>query len=520
MTTPVLEAHGITKRFGATIALSGVDLVVHPGERVAIMGENGAGKSTLMKIFAGVYAPDQGTMRLQGEPFAPTAPAAALAAGVSTVYQEPAVFGHLSVQENLHIGRQPRTRFGSIDRGKVAQQSVALLESLGLPGAMARRRMDSLSLAEQQQVLIARTVADQAKVLILDEPTSILTDAEADELFRIVDQLSAAGTAVLYITHRFDELHRVAERFVVLRDGALVGEIREPDREQLLAMMGGGEGTSKLEQAQEAGSPTSHEVTQDSPAPTRTEQRPASDAEVVLELDGLSVDGLFDDVNLQVRSGQVVGLYGLVGAGRTEVALTVFGNLRPTSGRMLLHGKPYTPRSSADALRAGVAYLPEDRKIQGLFSHMEVGSNLSAAALRTLTRWGLVRRGEESALVRRWSERLRIKAAGPDAPITSLSGGNQQKVLLARAVSTEPRLLMLDEPTRGIDVATKGEIHRDIHDLTTAGMAVLVISSELPELLALADVVHVLHEGAMTATFHRSDATPDRVLRAAMGVAA
>jgi ABC-type sugar transport system ATPase subunit len=486
-----------------------VDLTVHRGERVAVMGENGAGKSTLMKIFSGVYPSDGGAVELDGQAFTPGDPAAALRSGISTVYQDPAVFGHLSVQENLHVGRQPRTRWGSVDSARSERQSTALLKSLGLPVSLVGRRMDRLSLAEQQQVLIARAVADEAKVLILDEPTSILTDTEASVLFRMVDQLTAAGTAVLYITHRFDELHRVADRFVVLRDGRLVGETRKPDRERLLLMMGGGEGASALEEKVRAGE--AH-PTVDAPAPSTTA------GPEVLAVHGLTVAGRFEDVNLTVHSGQVVGLYGLVGAGRSEVALTIFGALRPTAGTMTLVGAPYRPSDSADALRSGVAFLPEDRKIQGLFTHMSVAENLAASSLRSLTHGGIVARKAQRSLVARWCVQLKIKATSPGAPIISLSGGNQQKVLLARAVATAPRLLILDEPTRGIDVGTKTEIHRDIRELTAAGLAVLIISSELPELLALADVVHVLHEGRVTSTFAHNEADADQVLRAAMGV--
>ncbi|SOE01497.1 sugar ABC transporter ATP-binding protein [Blastococcus haudaquaticus] len=506
---PLLTASGITKRFGATRALSDVDLVVAAGERVAIMGENGAGKSTLMKVLAGVHSPDAGSITLDGAPFAPRSPDDANRAGVSIVYQEPSGFPHLSVLENLWMGRQP-TRRGRLDRGAMRDEASALLDRLGLPARLLGRKMGDLSLADQQQVLIARAISMRAKLLILDEPTSILTATEADRLFALVDQLAGEGTGICYITHRFDELERVADRFVVLRDGRNAGETHEADREALLAMMGSS-GEIEVDRA-------GHLV-----AETSTTEAPTGGhggGAVMLEAHGLTAHGAFAGVDLQVRAGWISGLYGLVGAGRTELAMALFGEHRIDAGEVTYRGVPYRPRSSRDALARGIAYLPEDRRTQGLLPHMTVGENLAAASLAVLTRFGVLSRAREAALVKRWSDDLAIKAQGSGAPITSLSGGNQQKVLLARLVATEPTVLMLDEPTRGIDVATKSEIHRRVRELAAAGAAVLVISSEMAEMLTLADDVTVLHEGRVTARLSGEQITEQAILRAATGVAA
>ncbi|MDF2443121.1 MAG: rhamnose transport system ATP-binding protein [Subtercola sp.] len=503
-TPPLLSVSGLSKRFGATRALDGVDFSIAAGERVAIMGENGAGKSTLMKVIAGVYPPDAGTMVLDGVAYAPASPTDAIRAGVSTVYQEPSGFPHLSVLENLYMGRQLTHGPGWLDNRGMNREAAVMLDRLHLPTRILKRQMGSLSLADQQQILIARAVANQARVLILDEPTSILTGTESDRLFALVDRLAAEGTAVCYITHRFDELDRVADRFVVLRDGANSGETTDADRDGLLRMMG---------------SPTDTAV-----AAARDEldarSRVAAESEPVLSISGLTSTGTFEDITFDVRPGQITGLYGLVGAGRTELALALCGELPIDSGTITFLGEPYRPHSSRVALEKGMAYLPEDRKTLGIFPHLSVGDNLSAAALRGVSRLGFVKTKAEKGLVSTWISRLSVKTESGAAPITSLSGGNQQKVLLARLMATEPRLLILDEPTRGIDVGTKREIHRRIRELADSGIAVLLISSEMAELLELSEIVHVLHEGRMSATLAGDDLREKAILRAATGVAA
>lgn len=500
---PVLEARSISKSFGATKALSEVDFSIRPGERVAVMGENGAGKSTLMKIFAGVYGPDSGTLTLDGETYAPASPTAAIAAGVATVYQEPSAFGHLTVLENLFMGRHETLRFGVLDRRAMATSAQSLLQTLGIPTKMLHREMRTLSLAEQQLVLIARAVSREAKILILDEPTSILTDAEASRLFDLVDRLSATGTAICYITHRFDELNRVADRFLVLRDGRNAGEIDRPDKNAILDMMGS-RTVSETAKARVAEGAALSESNIKARKP-------------LLKVRGLSSGNKFKDISLEVAEGEIVGLYGLVGAGRTEVALALFGELPIDAGEITYKGKPFHPQSSRHALAAGIAYLPEDRKSQGIFQFMTVGENIAAAMLRALTKLGVLAKSRERTIVVDAMKALSVKASGPKAGIMSLSGGNQQKVLLARLLATQPSLMVLDEPTRGIDVGTKQEIHEQIRELARSGLAVLLISSELPEIIALSERIHVLHEGRLVTTLDRTEITEARILEAAVG---
>ncbi|TDE27658.1 sugar ABC transporter ATP-binding protein [Nonomuraea mesophila] len=494
---PILSVSGLSKSFGATTALADVGFTLAAGERLAVLGENGAGKSTLIKMIAGVYPPDRGKMTLDGAPHRPSSPGAALAGGISVVYQEPSFFPRLSVLENLYVGREPRDRAGQVDWRRMRGRGEELFRRLDVPVELLTRRMDALSLAEQQLALIARAVDIEAKVLILDEPTSILTDAEVRRLFLIVQRLSEAGVGVLYITHRFEELEHVADRFIVLKDGRLAGDLpaSEADHDRILEMM--------------SGRPVNAAISRSAAQP-----RP-----VVLETSGLTVPGAVSDVDLTVRRGEVVGLYGLVGAGRTELALTVFGVLRPTAGTMRVDDRPHTPRGPRDAMAAGIAYLPEDRKTLGIFPGMDTLSNITAVKLpELLGRLGVIRRAEERKLATTWIDRLRIKAPTPAFPITGLSGGHQQKALFARQLATEPRILILDEPTRGIDVATKTDIQQRLVEVAREGTAVLVVSSDLPELLAVSDRVYVMREGRVAAELSGDDLTEDAVLRATMGV--
>lgn len=496
MTDPLLTASGLSKSFGATRALQDVDLRLDPGERVAVLGENGAGKSTLMKILAGAHPPDEGTMTFLGEEYAPASPAAALAAGISIVFQEPTFFGQLSVLENIFVGQEVRDRWGNLRWAAMRAEARALFRRLDLSERLLDRDMESLSLGNQQLVLIARAIHQNARVLILDEPTSILTDNEAAKLFDLVDQLSAGGGGVLYISHRLREFERVADRLVVLKDGRLVGEMAasEASEDELIQLMSG----RKIEQL----------------AARKGTRRGAP----LLEVAGLTKEGVFRDISFDVARGEIVGFYGLVGSGRTEVALAVFGALQPDAGTITLDGREMNSRSPAAAIARGIAYVPEDRKTQGIFPLMDTGSNLSAAALGGLSRLTVVNRGREDALVRGFFERLEIKVRRPSESILNLSGGSQQKVVLARWLATDPRVLILDEPTRGIDVGTKAQIHELIRDMAEDGLAVILISSELPELLALSDRVNVLHEGTLTARLEGEAATEDDVLRATMGM--
>ena len=492
----LLRGQGLSLSFGATQALRDVDIDVHAGERVVVVGENGAGKSTLMKVLAGVVRPDRGAMTFEGQAYAPASPGEAIGLGVAMVHQEPTFFPQLSVLENVFMGREIRGRAGNLRWSAMRTEGRELFRTLDLPVRLLERRMDLLSLGEQQLTLIARALHQDARLLILDEPTSILTDTEAELLFQLVDGHVAAGGGVLYISHRMREFPRVADRVIVLKDGKVVADlpVAAADDQTLVRHMSG----------------------RDVLAFQRGEQRSRSERPV-LSLQGLTHEGAYSDVSLDVHGGEVVGLYGLMGSGRTEIALTVFGAMRPDAGTMELDGAPYRPQSPSQAVRAGVAYVPEDRKSLGLYALMSCGANLSSAALPRLTRHSLIQRQLESRVVDNGYASLSVKSTGADESILNLSGGNQQKILLARWLANDPHLLLLDEPTRGIDVGTKAEIHRLVDDQAQKGRAVLLISSELPELLALSDRVYVLYQGAVAAELPGGADSEEDVLTATMG---
>jgi len=492
-----LRLTGITKRFGATAALSDVGFDVAEGERLAVLGENGAGKSTLMKILVGAHKADEGSIELDGQNYAPSSPAAAMAAGVSIVYQEPSFFAHLSVLENFYVGREISDRMGNLSWAAMREHASLAFRELELDPRLLTRTMGSLSLAEQQMVLIVRAVDIKCRVLILDEPTSILTASEANKLFATVDRLAANGVTILYITHRFDEIPKVADRVVILRDGALVADLATADatQEVIVERMSG-------RQARRV-----------------TRRTARVDRDILLSVRGLTRQGEFSGVDLDLEEGEIVGFYGLVGSGRTELALAIFGDTRADSGEMKLRGNPYKPRSPQDAISKGVAYLPEDRKTQGIFQYMSTGQNLVAASLNShSTTGGLLKAKELKAVAAHGIDTLRIKAPTPNFPVLGLSGGHQQKTLLARWLATEPQLLILDEPTRGIDVGTKAEIHAEILRLADAGIGIIMISSELPELFAVADRIDILREGRIVKSLRGQEVNESAVLRATLGI--
>ncbi|WP_350258733.1 sugar ABC transporter ATP-binding protein [Scrofimicrobium sp. R131] len=495
--TPRLSLRGITKRFGATVALNDVSFDVLPGQRLAVLGENGAGKSTLMKILVGAYSPDEGKIELEGTPYSPASPAASMAAGVSIVYQEPSFFPHLTVLENFYVGRENTDKLGNLTWEAMRKHAAEALVDLDLDPRLLSRTMGTLSLAEQQMVLIARAVDVKCEVLILDEPTSILTASEVDRLFATIDRLATRGVSILYITHRFDEIPRVADRVVVLRDGVLAGDIPagEATHDTIVKMMSGR---------------TVQNV-------TRRQSR--VERETLLQIKGLSRKGEFESIDLELEAGEILGLYGLVGAGRTELALCIFGDTQPESGEMLLRNETYRPKSPRQAMSKGVAYLPEDRKTQGNFRYMSTGQNIESASLDSFSNvFGKLNLSGLKKLGQDWLDRLRIKAPNLKFPVTGLSGGHQQKALLARWLATDPQLLLLDEPTRGIDVGTKAEIHSEILRLADQGIGVVIISSELPELFAVADRVVILREGKIAASLEGEAITEDAVLRATLGI--
>ncbi|MBM9509282.1 sugar ABC transporter ATP-binding protein [Actinacidiphila acididurans] len=492
--TPVLALEGVSKSFGAVRALRDVSLELYAGEAHALAGENGAGKSTLIKTLAGVHRPDAGTVLLDGTPVVFHGPADARDAGVAVIYQEPTLFPDLSIAENIFVGRQPRRSFGRVDHKAVREATAALFRRLGVdldPEQPAR----GLSIADQQLVEIAKALSFDARVLIMDEPTAALTGSEVARLFGVVRALREAGAAVLFISHRLEEVFALCQRVTTLRDGAWVAS--EP-----VAGLGEDDLVRRM-------------VGRD-----LDELYPKQDAavgDVALRVRRLTREGVFTDVSFEVRHGEIVGLAGLVGAGRSEVARAVFGVDRWDAGAAEVDGRPLKPGAPSLAMAAGLALVPEDRRAQGLVMDMSIERNINLTGLRTTARAGLMNRGAERSRALDWAVRLQVKYARLADMVGTLSGGNQQKVVLAKWLATDPRVLIVDEPTRGIDVGTKAEVHRLLSQLAADGVAVLMISSDLPEILGMADRVLVMHEGRLTADIPRERATEETVMAAATG---
>ena len=494
---PVLSAHHVSKAFGGVKALQDVSFAAYAGEVHAILGENGAGKSTLIKILTGVYLPDGGNLQLRGHDVTILNPRAAQSLGIAAIYQEPSLFPDLDIAENIFVGRQP-TRGGRVDWSAMVSEAARLLKELGVE-LDPRTKARYLSVAQQQMVEIARALSIDAKVLIMDEPTSSLTPAEVSELFVIVRQLRAAGVAVIFISHRLEELFELADRVTILRDGRLVGErtLQDVTIDQLIEMMVGRTLADLFPKI------------------------PVTPGAVLLEVTGLGYERLFSDISFQVRAGEIVGMAGLVGAGRTEVARTLFGVTPATRGAIKIDGRPVQITSPQQAMALGLAYVPEDRQHHGLLLPMGIATNISLPSLRRFARNGWVDDRNEKIAATQAADQLEVKRASVDQRARELSGGNQQKVVLAKWLSTNPRILILDEPTRGIDVGTKSAVHGLMSQLAAQGMAILMISSELPEVLGMSDRVLVMREGRLTGHFTRAEATQELIMRAAtMGSAA
>jgi rhamnose transport system ATP-binding protein len=490
----VLALEDVSKFFGAVAALRGAHLELHSGEAHALVGENGAGKSTLVKVLAGVHGPDTGRVLLDGVPIDLDSPAAARAAGIAVIYQEPTLFPDLSVAENIFMGRQPLSSGRRIDRKGLAARCRELFEQLGVrmdPERPAR----GLSIADQQMIEIAKALSFDARVLVMDEPTAALSGVEVERLFAVARSLKANGAAVLFISHRFDEVFELCDRITVMRDGQWVSTDLAKDLtvDQVVRRMVGREVSSLFpKQDVEAG-------------------------DVVLEVRGLTRRGVFSDVSFDVRAGEIVALAGLVGAGRSEVVRAVFGVDEYDAGSVTVHGRPLKQGSPAAAMAAGIALVPEDRRQQGLVMELSVERNATLTRRWKLAKAGWLSSRVERATASEWSKRLQVKAGRLSDPVSTLSGGNQQKVVLAKWLSTEPTVLIVDEPTRGIDVGTKAEVHRLLSQLAADGLAVVMVSSELPEVLGMADRVLVMHEGRLVDDIPRARADEDSVMLAATG---
>lgn len=475
--SPLLAIRGLEKSFPGVRALQGVDFTVRGGEIHALMGENGAGKSTLIKVLTGVYERDAGETLLEGRPIRPGSPREAEACGISTVYQEVNLIPHLSVAENICLGRQP-TVFGFVKWRAIRERAERALRRLDLALDVSRQ-LSSCSIAIQQMVALARALDVSARLLILDEPTSSLDEREVAELFAVMKKLRAEGLGIVFVTHFLDQVYSVCDRITVLRNGRHVGEYRTADlpRLQLVAHMIGKDVA---------------EVEQMNRPPAARES--AAGAEPWLEVTNFGRAGSIQPLDLSIRPGEVVGLAGLLGSGRTETARLIFGVDRADSGAMRIGGEPVTINNPRDALRRRIAFTAEDRKVEGIIPNLSVRENIVLALQASRGPWARIRRAEQNALADRFIAALRIKTPGPEQLIRNLSGGNQQKVLLARWLATEPKLFILDEPTRGIDVGAKAEIEKLIGSLREQGMAILFISSELEELVRDSQRVVILRD--------------------------
>ncbi|QQM31390.1 sugar ABC transporter ATP-binding protein [Martelella lutilitoris] len=488
---------GITKTFPGVRALSDVSLRLYPGEVTALVGENGAGKSTLVKILTGIYQPDGGAIRMDGEKVSfPTAEAAS-EHGVTAIHQETVLFDALTVAENIFIGHAPTNRFGLIDWKQIHDRARDILDSIGAR-IDPRHRLSELGIANRHMVAVARALSVDARVVIMDEPTAALSQKEIEELYELVEKLKSDGKAILFISHKFDEIFRIADRYTVFRDGEMVGEgrIAETDENSLVELM--------------VGRPVDQVF-------------PKQDVEIggpVLTVAGYRHPTEFEDINFTLRRGEILGFYGLVGAGRSEFMQALFGITKPSAGAVRIDGEIAVIRSPSEAVKQGIVYVPEERGTQGTITAMPIFENVTLPSLAKVSHKGFVRMAEEFALAREYTERLDLRAASLDQPVGNLSGGNQQKVVIAKWLATEPKVIILDEPTKGIDIGSKSAVHAFMSELAGRGLSIIMVSSEIPEILGMSDRVIVMREGRIAAELARDEMSAEKLVRAAAGIGA
>ncbi|UZD46280.1 sugar ABC transporter ATP-binding protein [Peribacillus frigoritolerans] len=498
---PVLNMEGISKTFSSVTVLNNVRIELYPGEVHALMGENGAGKSTFMKILAGIHTPDDngGKIYLKGQPILWKDPTDARNKGISVIHQELNLSPNLTISENILMGSTfPRNGLGMVKWDKVHERAQDVLDSMG-SNLNPRQLVSTLSVAQQQMVEIARALSFNAEVLIMDEPTASLTDKEIKKLFEIIDDLKKQGVAIVYISHRMEEIFKISNRFTVLRDGEWIasGPIEETNPDHLVKLMVGRDLKDLFNRSKAFGTKNPKEV---SP---------------VLELKNVSDNTIVKNVSLKIHPGEIVGLAGLVGAGRTELVRAIFGLSELKSGEILVDGQSVRIKSSIDAIANRIAHVPESRKEQGLFLSMSVKENIIMAELKKHAKAGIVSWKQANESANRYIEDLNIKIASPEQQVSNLSGGNQQKVVIARWLSIAPKVLLLDEPTRGVDIGAKTEIHKIVSKLADEGLAVLMISSELPEVLGVSDRILVMSEGRLTGELSKEEATQETIMRLA-----
>ena len=493
--SPILSLDNIVKTFPGVRALSGVQLSLYPGQVTALIGENGAGKSTIVKTLTGIYQPDSGQILLDGAPIHFPTAQAATAAGVTAIHQETVLFDELSVAENIFVGHTPKGRFGLIDWPAIYRRADEILRTINAH-IDPRLKLKDLGIASKHLVAIARALSVDARIVIMDEPTAALSHKEIEELYELVETLKARGKAVLFISHKFDEIFRIADRYTVFRDGEFIGEglIADVRQDDLVRMMVG--------------------RSVDAIFPPRQHQL----GDVVLAVECLRHPTEFDDISFTLRKGEILGFYGLVGAGRSEVMQALFGITKTAGGEVLLDGQALRITGPADAVAAGIVYVPEDRGKQGAITPMPIFENVTIPSLTKTSRHGFIRLAEEFKLTRAYAERLDLRAAALDVPVGTLSGGNQQKVVIAKWLATQPRVIILDEPTKGIDIGSKAAVHEFMAELAAQGLAVIMVSSEIPEILGMSDRVIVMREGLIAAELDRAALSPETLVRHAVGL--
>lgn len=496
--TEILALNHIYKIFGGNTALNNVSLNLYKGEVLSVVGENGAGKSTLMKIIAGAERPDSGTITLEGENIEFQSTLDALRKGISIIYQEPNIFSDLSVIENIFIGNEIKNG-ASLSWKKMYEETCKALEAVDVPIEVATQKMETLTIGTQQLVMIARCLQRQCKILILDEPTSILSHGESEKLYKIIERLTGSGVSVIYISHRIQEVLQLSDRIMILRDGVVTASDIKPQNTN----------ESKIVEAMSGRSIDMNVY----------RQRDLSASKTIMEVERLSKDRMFQDINFSLKEGEILGFYGLVGSGRSEMARVIFGETKKDSGTIKYDGAVIENRSPGEAIARKLYYMPEDRGVQGLFSGHSVGENMSVSFLDLFKgRLQSINRKKENKAIDDNIKKYKIKTSGKGAEIMSLSGGNQQKVLFCRWLIDTPKVLILDEPTRGIDIATKMEIHEYIMDLAKSGVAVIVISSDMSEIMSVSDRLIVMYRGKIVSEFDRKDITEQGVLSAALGL--
>ncbi|MCF1463738.1 sugar ABC transporter ATP-binding protein [Agrobacterium vitis] len=491
---PILEMRGISQIFPGVKALDSVNIALYPGEVTALIGENGAGKSTLVKILTGIYRPNEGEIVIDGSPVTFANAQAAIDAGVTAIHQETVLFDELSVAENIFLGHAPKTRFGFIDWNGINTRASALMDRLE-SRIDPTIKLKDLSIAQRHLVAIARALSVEARIVIMDEPTAALSRKEIDDLFRIVEGLKRDGKAILFISHKFDEVYEIAENYAVFRDGKMVGagRLQSTPQDEIVRLMVGRDVHDAFPKIDVAiGAP-------------------------VLSVSRYCHDTEFRDISFDLRKGEILGFYGLIGAGRSELCQSLFGITRPASGTVTLEGRALDIRSPADAIAAGIVYVPEERGRHGLALQMPIYQNMSLPSLARVSARGFLKVVNELALARHYAERLDLRAAALSVPVGTLSGGNQQKVVIGKWLATKPKVIILDEPTKGIDIGSKAAVHGFISELAAEGLSIIMISSELPEILGMSDRVMVMREGLQAGIFEREALTPEVLVRAATG---